>query len=457
MKAVVFICFLFSFGFLAESQTSKEERPYYYLGKHDNKDLYIKSMFSQRSNQVTLYELTDTEIIESEKIVIQNAIIHQLYCYNEAFYAITSSVECDKFYMTTFDKFLKEKESIEILTLTNSQIRGLKSGDYSLKFYHKKDRAAILLIEHDIVACSINFSSQKSSTFTIQGGINFNYVSDVYLEDGLDLFLSRRDELFHFKNGVLSEPRLDQVLLHGKIDEWVFLENESEPYLFSMLNKGGLNGFAYCTLENANSGSFQLKECVLNRQKTNSKKDISANYNSFVKAEIVDNKIICTMQRIEQAINESILISCIDIDKRENLWNFAVLSIHDAPYIWKENENSSNRASFSFIKNDKLIFFFNAAVKKLDPENFFETDKRVITYDISIQTTIIKSEIDINTGENTTKPIHADYTSESFKIFNASYHINKKGELYFITYKEFTNKPYYEMLKPEKKVEVIQL
>lgn len=450
MKAIPFILFVFLIGFYGESQTSKEERPYYYLGNYDNKDIYIKSLFSQKSNQVVLYQLNDTEIIESEKIEIQNAIFHQLYYSSETFYAITSSVECDKFYMTTFDKFLKEKESIEILSLTNNQIRGLKNKDYSMKFYHRDNRAAVIMLDDQITVCSINFSSQKSKTFNLPTGFNSNFVSDVYLEEGLDMYLSQGEELFHFKSGELQIP---EIVYKGDIAELRFIENGTEPYLFSMIIKGGtLKGFVYCPL---NPESNRLKECILKPLKTTMESKMTLSYNSFVKAEIYDDKIFCTMQRIEQAINETIMISCIDLTKQENLWNFQVLSIHDAPYIWEENRNSLNHASFSFIKNDKLIFFFNAAVKKLDPENFFKTDKRVITYDISIQTTIIKSEINIHTGENTTKPIHDDYKSESFKIFNSSYHINSENKLYFITYKEFTNKPYYEMLKPEKKVEVI--
>jgi|GEM_PF-5082003 len=453
MKAIPFIFFAFLFVFHVESQTSKEERPYYYLGKHDHKDLYIKSLFSQKSNRVILYELIDDEIIESEKIEIQNAVFHQLYYSFENFYAITSSPGFDKFYMTTFDKFLKEKESIEILSLTNNQIRGLKSKDYSIKFYHKEDRAAVIILDDQITISSINFSSQKSKNFNLPTGFNLNFVSDVYLEKELDMYVSRGDELFHFKDGELGISEISHPTLQGEVDELRFIENDTEPYLFSIVVKGGsLKGFVYCPLS---PESIHLKECILKPEKVGSTGKMPLFYNSFLKAEIYNNKIFCTVQRVEQAINETILISCIDISKQENLWNFQVLSIHDAPYIWEENRNSLNHASFSFIKGDKLIFFFNATVKKLDPENFFITDKRVITYDISIQTTIIKSEINIHTGENTTKPIHADYKSESFKIFNASYHIDSENQLHFVTYKEFTNKPYYEMLKPEKKVEVI--
>lgn len=449
---ILFTCF---FGLSAQSQTSKEERPYYYIGKYDNKNLYIQSTYRQQSNRATLYELTDDEIVESEKIEIRNALIHQLYIFEEAFYAITSSVTGDKFYLTTFDKFLKEKESIEILSLTNNQMRGLRSGDYSLKFYHRKDHAAVVIIGDEITVCSLNFTMLDSKTFTIPTRLNTHFISDVYLEENLDVYISRRDELFHFKNGVLQTPKISRTTLPGTIDEWKFVDTDSDPYLVSMITQGGsVRGFAYAPL---NPESIQLKECVVKPEKVGSRGKIKLTYNSLVKAEINENKLICTVQRIEQAINETIMISCIDIPKQENLWNFQVLSVHDAPYIWKENQNPLNRASFSFIQDGKLFFFFNAAVKKLNPENFFETDKRVITYDISIQTTIIQSEIDLNTGENSTKPLHADFKSESFKIFNSSYHLDDKNNLHFITYKEYNNKPYYEMLKPEKKVETVQL
>lgn len=455
MKAFSLVFFLFLFSFFSKSQTSAEERPYYYLGQYDNKNLYIKSLFSQRSNQVSLYELNDGEIIESEKIEVQNAIIHQLYCYQEVFYAITSSIEGNQFYMTSFDKFLKEKASVEIFSLTNAQLRGLKSKDFSMKFYQKKDRAAVAVIDNEITVCSINFSSFKSTTFKVPTGFNSNFISDIYLEDDLNLYLSQRDELFHFKNGNLAIVEMNYLPLQGQIDGFKFTEDDSEPYLVSMvLNGGSLKSFVYAPL---NSESIRLKEAVLKPEKIGSQNKMKLSYNSFIKAEIRDNKLFCTVQRIEQAINETLLISCIEISKQENLWNFQVLRIHDAPYIWEENRNKLNQASFSFIQDDKLIFLFNAAVKNLDPENFFATDKRVVTYDISTQTTIIKAEIDIHTGENTTQPIHKDYQSESFKIFNSSYHIENGNELRFITYKEFNNKPYYEMLKPEKKVETIKL
>jgi hypothetical protein len=455
MKTVSVIFFLLLVGFTVKSQTSEEERPYYYIGKYEHKDLYIQSLFRQKTDQVVLYELNDGKIIEFEKITLQNSLIHQLYCHNERFYAITSTTERDKFYLTSFDESLKQKESVEILTLSKGQLHGLDNRNYFMKFFRKGDQAAVIMLDTKITVCAVNFSSLASKTFNLPAGLNTNFVSDVYFDGGLNLYLSRRDELFLFKNGDLSQLEVNHEALQGDISELRFIENDEEPYLISMVANGEtLKGFVYCPL---NPKSIQLKECVLSPEKTNHQDKKKVAYNSFLKAEISDNKIFCSMQRTVQAINETIMISCIDIAKQENLWNFQVLSIHDAPYIWEENRNSLNHASFSFIQGDKLFFFFNAAVKKLNPENFFETDKRVITSDISIQTTIVKSEIDIQTGEHATKPIHEDYTSESFKIFNASYHVTDKNELYFITYKEFSNKPYYEMLKPEKKVEVIRL
>lgn len=450
-------------GFQAQSQTSKnqEEFPYYYIGKYDNKHFYVKSMFTVKSNIVSLYELGSDGIYESEKIALDDKIIHQLSCYQEKFYAITSSPDGENFYMTTFNNSLKEDQSIPVLNLSKDQMRGLKSGDYTIKFYTKKDRFAIVLIEHDIVTCSINFSSMKSATFSIKGGINFNYVSDVYLEDGLDLYLSRRSDLFHFKDEKLSTSKPDNSPLLGRIDELMFVENDSEPYLLSLLDQGSsVSGFTYCALSEINSESFHLNECALNRQKTNSKKELSTFYNSIVRAEIIDNKLICTAQRVVQAINESILISCIDLEKHENCWNFEAISIHDAPYIWRENYNRLNRSSISFVHGNKLIFLFNASTKKMNPAQFKETDKRVITYDYSIQTTIMKSEINLDTGKGITTPLHENYLEEPFKLFTSCFHLTDKNELFFLTYK-FTDKKNYlnydEMLSGQTKVEIIQL
>lgn len=450
-------------GFQAQSQPTKnkEEFPYYYIGKYDNKHFYVKSMFTIKSNVVSLYQLGSDGIYESEKIALDDKVIHQLSCYNEKFYAITSSPDGENFYMTTFSGSLKEDQSIPVLSLSKDQFRGLKSGDYTMKFYTKKDRCAIALIEHDIIVCSINFSSMKSATFSIKGGINFNYVSDIYLEDGLDLYLSRRSELFHFKDEKLSSSKPDNSPLLGRIDELMFVENDSEPYLLSLLDQGSsINGFTYCPLSKISSGSFHLDECALNTKKTNSKKELSTFYNSIVRAEIVDNKLICTAQRVVQAINESILISCIDLEKHENCWNFEAISIHDAPYFWRENYNPLSRSSISFVHGNKVIFLFNAASKKMNPAQFKETDKRVITYDYSIQTTIMKSEIDLDTGEGVTLPIHENYLEESFKLFTSCYHRTDKNELFFLTYK-FTDKKSYqnydEMLSGQTKVEIIPL
>lgn len=456
MKTILFIFSLLLVVFSAKSKTPEEERPYYYIGKYENKDLYIKSLYSQKSNQIVLYELNGGEIIESEKITVQNTFIHQLYCYNGNFFAITSTPERDKFYMITFDQSLKEKESVEIMTLTKGQIRGLNCHDYYMEFFHKKDRAALIMFDHKTTVCSINFSSLTSKIFNIPTRLDLHFVSDVYLDEGLDLYLSRIDKLFHFTDGNLYMPEINHSALQGEIKELRFIENDEEPYLISMVTKGKfLKGFVYCPLR---PKSMNLEECILNPEKVGAKGKMMLSHNSFLKAEISDNKIFCSMQKTVQAINESIMISCIDLSNQKNLWNFQALSIHDVPYIWTENMNPLNRASFSFIQGDKFFFFFNAAVKKLNPENFFETDKRVITYDISIQTTIIKSEINIQTGEHITKPLHKNYKLESFKIFNSSYHLNDKNELHFITYKEFSkSRPYYEMLKPEKKVEVIYL
>lgn len=322
MKSFLVFIIVLAFSSISFSQEN-EETPYPrdYLGIYNGKPTYCTGLSHVRTNEISLFNIQDDQIIRVETFGLPESIFEQIFVFKNQIYALVSDRKETNYSLIKFNRIFEIEEQVKIMPYSNRLEKPgihLSPESHTIKtIYH--DGKVLLHVFNDKFHLSvIDLESMKSQHYELNLSLKgVREVSDVLFFNETDAHVILEEIGFqtHGKYLTLIDGKLNSFDLNykqqgiGKATEYKFIQANDKNYLTSLLYKGTkLIGHTLTEIEEISISELKLNT-IINDKLDNPSLWGKNNYKTWKKRGINNKYQFATLDEVLFLNNQLIFIT----------------------------------------------------------------------------------------------------------------------------------------------------
>lgn len=415
--------------------------PKNYLGELNGKHIYCTGLSHIRTNEITLYQIEDGEVIQTEVIRLPHDRFEQAFLFENTLYGIVSDSEEQNFSLIKFDKGFAEKQRTEIMFYQDKprsfdQKVLSKPVEQTTKVIYHSGKVLFYVSFNYVRIAIIDLKSMKSTSYDLDVvGSNSFEASDALFFNETDahvVFEYRFDSPLPkeyyatFVNGKSNTFRLndyeEKASSNVNASSFKFIRANDKDFLVSTAYQKGLNGkyvgFTVTEIKHANITELNMN-VIINDKLDNPDLWSKKNYKKWKRngagnlyrnpkldqAQYIDGQLVlCTRYAPEESTFSNIMVTSINTDRPtgpEINWNAVT---HNG--IFNRSGYWYNQYSHAYILAeypDHLRLFYNCKGSTINENGVVTKSKKEANPVVimkGIETEIAIMDINLNDGSS---------------------------------------------------------